>query len=434
MAYTNFLKPTSVTQTTASSEISWNLDTSPYNVSTGCGTTEPLTSFSSKSTGLLIFSGWNTSVVPPNNNLDGVFVDAFSVKARETEPQGVTFNNDGTVMYIVGKSSDKIIQFQLTTGFDVSTASYTTGEGNSHDIQPNIYKAMAVQFNADGTKVFVLDESSDDVSEFTLSVAFDISSTVTYVDAFSVATQEAKPTGLAFNTDGTKMFICGWKGNDVNEYALTTGFDVSTASYVQRFAAAVDLDTRDLQFSTDGTVMFLLGRGGVDLGSVYRFTLTTGFDVSTATYEDSFDIKDEEINATGLAFNTDGTKMFILGQSTGKNVSEYTLSTAWDFSPVTTTVDGIEVKVLASKRSRIEDSIIQLAQSGSVVGTNQAIADVGNDYTYGDTTLIDPHTWGATLAYSDLPSLQVAIKYTSDDTPHSDTAYVYSVQLKIHYT
>ena len=117
-----------------------------------------------------------------------------------------------------------------------------------------------------------------------------------------------------------------------------------------------------------------------------------------------------------------------------KAVSEYTLSTAWDFSPVTTTVDGIEVKVLASKRSRIEDSIVQLAQSGSVIGTNQATADVGNDYTYGDSSLVTPHTWDATLTYSDLSTLQVAIKYTSDDKPHSDTAYVYSVQLKIHYT
>ena len=126
MAYTDFIKTTSVTQTTTSSEISWNLDTSVYNDSTSSSTSEPLTSFSSKNTGLLIYSGWDTSVVPPNNNLDAVFVDAFSVSARETEPQGVTFNNNGTVMYIVGKSSDKIIQFQLTTGFDVSTASYTT--------------------------------------------------------------------------------------------------------------------------------------------------------------------------------------------------------------------------------------------------------------------------------------------------------------------
>ena len=87
MAYTDFIKPTSVTQTTnPTTEISWNLDTSAYNESTGCSTTEPLTSFNSKNTGLLIFSGWDTSVVPENNNLDGVFVDAFSVKDEETNP------------------------------------------------------------------------------------------------------------------------------------------------------------------------------------------------------------------------------------------------------------------------------------------------------------------------------------------------------------
>ena len=431
MAYTNFIKPTSVTQTTnPTTEISWNLDTSAYNESTGCSTTEPLTSFNSKNTGLLIFSGWDTSVVPPNNNLDGVFIDTFSVKDEETDPQGMTFNNDGTKMFVCGKSSDRIFEYALTTGFDVSTASYTS---NSYNVQPNLYKPMAVQFNADGTKMFVLDETGDDVNEYTLSVGFDITSTVTFVDAFSVATQEVKPTGLAFNTDGTKMFICGWKGNDVNEYALTTGFDVSTASFVDRLAcSAQDLDMRDVQFSTDGTVMFLLGRGGTNLGSVYRYTLTTGFDVSTGSFEDSFDIKDQETNATGLAFNTDGTKMFILGNTGDKDVHEYTLSTAWDFSPVTTTVDGIEVKLLANKRSRINDSIIQLAQSGSVIGTNQASGEIktGNDYTYGSSTSV----WGATLTYSDLSTLQVAVKYKSDSKPHKDVAYVYSVQLKIHYT
>jgi hypothetical protein len=27
---------------------------------------------------LLIFSGWNTTVVPPNNNQDATFIDAYS--------------------------------------------------------------------------------------------------------------------------------------------------------------------------------------------------------------------------------------------------------------------------------------------------------------------------------------------------------------------
>ena len=125
--------------------------------------------------------------------------------------------------------------------------------------------------------------------------------------------------------------------------------------------------------------------------------------------------------------------MFVLGTNSDA-VNEYTLSTAWDFSPVTTTVYGIEVKILANKKSRIEDSIVQLAQSGSVIGTNQATSGAGSNYTYGDSSLVTPHTWDGTLTYSDLSTLQVALKYKPTSTPHRDHCYVYSVQLKIHYT
>ena len=433
MAYTNFLKPTSVTQTTAVTEISWDLDTSAYNESTGCSTTEPLTSFSSKNTGLLIFSGWNTTVVPPNNNLDAVFVDAYSVSSRENQAQGLAFNNDGTKMFVVGMSGDDVNEYALTTGFDVSTASWTNLVSvSTQDVRPK-----AIAFNTDGTKMFILGESGDDVNEYTVSTGFDLSSTVTFRDingdgtGFSVTSQEEKATGLTFNNDGTKMFVCGWKGDDINEYSLSTGFDLSSTVTFVRTSTAVtqDGDVRDVKFNPDGTVMFVVGRGGAGESDVFRYTLTTGFDVSTATFEDSYSVKDQDTSANSIEFNTDGTKMFILGEYDDK-VYEYTLSTAFDFSPVTTTVDGIEVKILSNKDARIKDSIIQLAQSGSVIGSNKASADAGEIYTYGDST----NLWGATLSYSDLSTLQVALKYKSGSIPHRDTSYVYSVQLKIHYT
>ena len=201
MAYTNFIKPTSVTQTTTSSEISWNLDTSVHNETTSCSTSEPLTSFSSKNTGLLIFSGWDTSVVPSNNNLDAVFVDAFSVASQETDLQGITFNTDGTKMYVCGKVGDDVNEYALSSAFDVSTASYTTKFGVGGELVGNANKPMGVQFNADGTKMFVLDEVNDRVNEYTLSTGFDLASTVAYIDSFSVAGQEVKPTGFTFNTD-----------------------------------------------------------------------------------------------------------------------------------------------------------------------------------------------------------------------------------------
>ena len=95
-----------------------------------------------------------------------------------------------------------------------------------------------------------------------------------------------------------------------------------------------------------------------------------------------------------------------------------------------TVINGIEVKVLSDKEARIKDSIIQLAQSGSLIGSNKANTNAGNNYTYGGST----DTWGTSLTYDDLSSLQVALKYSSGTIPHRDSVYVYSVQLKIYYT
>ena len=57
----------------------------------------------------------------------------------------------------------------------------------------------------------------------------------TFVDSFSVAAQDAIPESLAFSSDGTKMFVAGIDVDNVNEYTLSTPFDVSTASFVATF-------------------------------------------------------------------------------------------------------------------------------------------------------------------------------------------------------
>ena len=52
----------------------------------------------------------------------------------------------------------------------------------------------------------------------------------TFVDSFSVHAQEQRPNGLTFNNDGTKMFVTGHKTDDIEVYALTTGFDITVGS------------------------------------------------------------------------------------------------------------------------------------------------------------------------------------------------------------
>jgi sugar lactone lactonase YvrE len=118
-----------------------------------------------------------------------------------------------------------------------------------------------------------------------------------------VAGQDTDPTELAFSPDGTKMFIVGHTNNGaISQYTLTTGFDVSTASYdsVSFSVAGQDAFPNGLAFNTDGTKMFVLGT------IVHQYTLTTGFDVSTASYDNvNFNVSAQDAAfPQGITFNS----------------------------------------------------------------------------------------------------------------------------------
>jgi len=248
-----------------------------------------------------------------------VYSQSFSLSSQDTVPRGVAFNTDGTKMFIVGTSGDAVYEYDLSTGFDISTAVYS----RSFSIISQVPQGQGIAFNTDGTKMFITDGSSEDVSEFTLSTGFDVS-TATYSTAFSITAQDTAPWGIAFNTDGTKMFVVGFTNDSVYEYALTTGFNVSTASYSQGFSVnAQDSAPTGLAFNSDGTKMFVVGNSGNDIN---EYTLSTGFDISTASFVDSFSVSDKEVNPSGLAFSPDGTKMFVVGY-TSDSVHEYDVGT-----------------------------------------------------------------------------------------------------------
>ena len=244
-------------------------------------------------------------------------VDSFSVNSEETTPNGLSFNNDGTKMFIVGHQGDDVNEYTLSTGFDLSTATFV----DSFDVSSEDDDARHAQFNQNGTKMFVLGKENDRVCEYTLDTGFDVS-TATFVDCASVS-EEGKPDELEFSPDGTKMFVVGESGDDINEYTLSTAFDVSTATFVDSFSVRSEENVpMGLAFTYDGTKMFVTGWTGEDIN---EYTLSTGFDVSTATFVDSFSITDQDDEPSSLTFSSDGSKMFLLGRENNK-VYEYSLT------------------------------------------------------------------------------------------------------------
>ena len=102
------------------------------------------------------------------------------------------------------------------------------------------------------------------------------------------------------------------------------------------FVQSKSIETADnyygFTFNNDGTKMYALESQVENTDDVViEFILTTAYDISTATENQTKNIYlDGKLIATQVVFNNDGTKMFIVNHAGRKSVDEYLLSTAFD--------------------------------------------------------------------------------------------------------
>ena len=240
---------------------------------------------------------------------------SFSVAGQETAVRGIFFKPDGTKMYVTGETGDDVNEYNLSTAWDVSTASFLQlFSVSAQELQPT-----SIFFKTDGTKMYVLGRTGDDVNEYNLSTAWDVS-TASFLQLFSVSAQDAFPWGLFFKPDGTKMYVIGDTSNTVYEYSLSTAWDVSTSSFVQSFSVATqDSGPKEVNFTPDGTKMYIIGTVS---DAVHEYNLSTAWDTSTAVYNSiSFSVAGQETNPYTFRFKSDGTKMYVIGL--GNTVYQY---------------------------------------------------------------------------------------------------------------
>ena len=235
---------------------------------------------------------------------------SFSVTSQDLLPLGLTFKPNGLKLYIIGNGNDSIFQYTLSSAFDLSTASY---DSISFDLSSQNSAPTSAAFNSDGTKMFVAGIVGQNIYQYSLSTEFDIS-TASYDNvSFNVSSQVSSPVDLAFNSNGTKMFVIDFIGDAVYQYSLSTAFNLSTASYdsISFSVATQETSPTSVAFNPDGTKMFVAGTVN---DSVFQYTLSSAFDLSTASYDSvSFSVSSQEGAPRSIAFKSDGSKMYVVG-------------------------------------------------------------------------------------------------------------------------
>jgi sugar lactone lactonase YvrE len=252
----------------------------------------------------------SSSALQNNNDITGWYWtgNSFSVSSQETGPSGIFFKPDGTKMFISGTTGDDITEYDLSTAWDITTASFA---GQSVNLGEATLNDLFI--NNDGTKCYVLGSSGDAVREFDFGTPWQ-ANTLSFVRSFSVSAEETAPTGITFTPDLAQMFVCGTTGDGVDIYSLSSPGNIATAT----FSTFVSLSSQDtapqaIQFNSDGTRFYMLGGTGDD---VNRYDLTTPYDLTTATFfNNSFYWGFIEASPAGLFINFDVNKAWIVGSS-----------------------------------------------------------------------------------------------------------------------
>ena len=256
------------------------------------------------------------------------YVDSKGVTQRLAH--GITFKPDGTKMFVVGKTQERIFEFDLSTAFDISTATISSNEYN-HGLEDD--DATDIKFNSDGTKLFLAGAGDQEINVYNLSTAYDVSTSVHQNTYFNGDGLDF--VAIAFNTNGTKLFIYDKTGDDsIKQYSLGSPFDLSNAVLQKEYTGTssktlvtINKNPQGFAFSSDGSKMYITGKGNK---KIKELTLSTPFDLSNVKLESgNYDLSDEIAEPSGIALSDDGLKLFILDSKNhvdNRDVSEYDLT------------------------------------------------------------------------------------------------------------
>tara|TARA_X000001382_G_C3152857_1_gene173571 strand:+ start:29 stop:1219 length:1191 start_codon:yes stop_codon:yes gene_type:complete len=197
---------------------------------------------------------------------------------------GMTFKPDGTEMYICGGTDEKLYQYTLSTAYNIATASLTN--------------------------------------------------TKTVGGAGSAQNALDRPQGVYFKSDGTKMILSqtspsGGDPDGLQEWDLSTAWDISTASFVRERTYSPDLDAGDIVFKSDGTKALM-----IQSDNIYEYTLSTGWNISTLTQTDTFQANGTPFYFTegrAMGVSSDGTKVYVADRNT-RQMKKIVFATGWDVS------------------------------------------------------------------------------------------------------
>lgn len=253
------------------------------------------------------FSDWDIETT--------VFDRLFSVTDQTHDPMGVNLSYDGSKMYLIDGILGKVFQYALSTPWDVDTASYN----NKYFQLTHGTHANVLRFNLNESKMYVFENAEGIIYQYTLTTPGDVETAEYSGYSLDLSEVDTYITAMCFSLDGYKLFVgqleeSGWVMS-IRQYSLSTAWRISTATLDMIFdvSAQTEHAVRGLAFSSDGDKMYVLG--GLYTGSswksnVFQYLLVF---IPEGTTQAETDVKANSITGNGTITDDGGGPVTVRG-------------------------------------------------------------------------------------------------------------------------
>ena len=250
-------------------------------------------------------------------------------KHLEPSASGLTMSVNGLYLYTYGTANDRITQYNLSTAWDLESATWYNFEAGL--LNDTVFTDIAL--SNDGTKIFYVETTTDQIHQYTLSTPYDIDSAgsrqaVAYGNL-------GTPQALTMS-GGTRMYFADASSDRIVKVGMTSANDITKLDFGETFSFnPYESIPSGFSFGDSGDKLYVIGRNGDEIN---QWSLSTAYSVQTATYDGVLRINGYETNPEAIEWKSDGTKFYVLGRS-GNSIYTYSVTTAWD---VTTATNGAD--------------------------------------------------------------------------------------------
>ena len=188
-------------------------------------------------------------------------------------PHAIEFKSDGTMMYVIDNTATRVEQFNLTEAWNSATLSHDDFFSVSDEAQ-----LRGLTFKPDGTKMYVIGAQKEIVYQYTLTTPWDVTTAGSRVSSPDLTSDENDPRNIQFNSDGTIMYLGGSGGDEINKYTLSSAYDVSTAELSDTYSVSTEsLRMRGFVIVDNGSKIFItddIDDGSAPENIIFEYSLS----------------------------------------------------------------------------------------------------------------------------------------------------------------